>query len=183
MATAPIDTPERTGQTISHTVAAATLIYAGVLVALNAVGDAVPASDAAALKVVGRSEQTMDNSAGAGGDQRIAVKRGVFKYANSATNALAASDKGKIAYVEDDSTVASTSTNKCKAGIVLDVESDGVWIDTTYAHLGTQIYALTSTDGTAAGAADLAALKVESEKIGDDVRAVHAALKVAGILK
>lgn len=34
----------------------------------------------------------------------------------------------------------------------------------------------TSTDGTAAAAADLAALKAEAEKIGDDVRALHASL-------
>lgn len=41
---------------------------------------------------------------------------------------------------------------------------------------------LTSSNGTAAGAADLAALKVESEKIGDDVRAIHAALVTAGLI-
>lgn len=44
------------------------------------------------------------------------------------------------------------------------------------------VVALTSTDGTAAAAADLAALKAEAEKIGDDVRAVHAALVTAGII-
>lgn len=42
--------------------------------------------------------------------------------------------------------------------------------------------ALTSTNGTAAAAADLAALKAEAEKIGDDVRAIHAALLTAGLL-
>jgi len=48
----------------------------------------------------------------------------------------------------------------------------------------------TSTNGTAAGAADLAALKVEAEKIGDDVRAnivlsnaILAALSQLGITK
>lgn len=43
--------------------------------------------------------------------------------------------------------------------------------------------ALTSTNGTAgAAAADLPGLAAESEKIGDDVRAIHAALVSAGIL-
>jgi hypothetical protein len=42
--------------------------------------------------------------------------------------------------------------------------------------------ALTSTDGTAAAAADLAALKAEAEKIGDDVRSLHAKLIAAGVL-
>jgi len=48
----------------------------------------------------------------------------------------------------------------------------------------------TSTNGTAAGAADLAALKAEAEKIGDDVRAVidlanalRTALLTVGIIK
>lgn len=42
---------------------------------------------------------------------------------------------------------------------------------------------LTSTNGTAAAAsADIAALAAEAEKIGDDVRAMHAALVTAGYL-
>ena len=54
-------------------------------------------------------------------------------------------------------------------------------VDTLFAEMGTQV-TLTSTNGTAAAAADLAALKVETEKIGDDVRAIHAALVTRGIL-
>jgi hypothetical protein len=45
------------------------------------------------------------------------------------------------------------------------------------------IAALTSTNGTAAAAADLAALKVEAEKIGDDVRALAAALATPALVK
>lgn len=44
------------------------------------------------------------------------------------------------------------------------------------------IAAPTSTNGTAAGAADLAALKAEAEKIGDDVRAIYAALDTPALL-
>lgn len=44
------------------------------------------------------------------------------------------------------------------------------------------VVALTSTNGTMAAAADDAAVKVEGEKIGDDVRAIHAALVTAGII-
>lgn len=44
--------------------------------------------------------------------------------------------------------------------------------------------ALTSTNGTAAGAADLAALKTEAEKIGDDVRSLAANIEsVVGVAK
>lgn len=41
---------------------------------------------------------------------------------------------------------------------------------------------LGSTNGTAAGAADLAALKAEAELIGDDVRALHASLRTRGLV-
>ncbi|MEA3212853.1 MAG: hypothetical protein QOE70_5910 [Chthoniobacter sp.] len=41
---------------------------------------------------------------------------------------------------------------------------------------------LTSTNGTMAAAADDAAVKVEGEKQGDDIRAIHAALVAKGIL-
>jgi len=41
---------------------------------------------------------------------------------------------------------------------------------------------LASTNGTAGAAADLAALKAEAENIGDDVRALYAALKANGTL-
>lgn len=45
------------------------------------------------------------------------------------------------------------------------------------------IAALTSTNGTAAAAADLTALKAEAEKIGDDVRALGAALATPALVK
>lgn len=194
-ATSAIDTPERLGKTLSLPVAAATTIPAGVLVALDTSGNAVNASDAASLRVIGRAEETVDNSAGSAGDVNINVLRGIFKFANSGTAAVDANDKGKQCYVEDNQTVAETSTNYCKAGLVVDVESDGVWVDTNYAHLATSTFtalaALTSTNGTAAAAsASLANLAAEAEKIGDDVRAVHAtvtdlitALQAQGILK
>jgi hypothetical protein len=45
------------------------------------------------------------------------------------------------------------------------------------------IAALTSTDGTAGAAADLTALKAEAEKIGDDLRAIAAALATPALVK
>ncbi len=150
-ANAAIDTPSRPGLSLSLPAAAATLIFAGTLVALDAAGNAVPASDATLLVVVGRAVATVDNSAGLAGAQAVLVERGVFKYANSGANALDPDDKGKWAFVEDDQTVAETSAHKVKAGRVVDVEADGVWIDTTR-NFVTQADSIT-------GAADLAALK------------------------
>lgn len=180
-ATASILTPERSGKVVCLPLAAAVKIFQGTLVALNAAGNAVPAADTAALRVIGRAEEEVDNSDGSAGDLKINVKRGVFRFANSGTAAVDADDKGKMAFVEDDATVAETSTNKIPAGRVIDVDSEGVWIDTRYASLAPQVVtalaALTSTNGTAAAAsANLAGLAAEAEKIGDDVRAVHATL-------
>ena len=182
-ATAAIDTPERSGPVFNYPLAAATVIYQGTLVALDASGNAVAASDAAALRVVGRAEETVDNSDGSAGDLTINAKRGVFKYANSGTNAVDADDKGKVCFVEDDNTVAETSTHKCKAGRVLDVESDGVWVDVGATAEATQVVTDGTTNGTAGAAADLTALKAETELIGDLARAMFTALRTVGILK
>lgn len=63
--------------------------------------------------------------------------------------------------------------------------ADGQQIAFTPSHVTklVVIAALTSSNGTAAGAADLAALKTEAEKIGDDVRAIGAALATATLVK
>jgi hypothetical protein len=184
VATAEINTAERLGVVTAYPLAAATKIYAGTLVALDASGDALPAADTAGLRVVGLAQQTIDNSAGLAGALKIAVKKGVFQLNNSAGDAVDANDKGKLCYVEDDNTVSETGgVNKVKAGRVLEVGSDGVWVDTDFASVVPVTVALGSTDGTAAAAADLAALKAESELIGDDVRAIHAALVAQAILK
>jgi hypothetical protein len=79
-ATAPINTDERPGNFLCPPVAAATTIYAGTAVALNSAGSAVPASVTAGLTVIGRAEETVDNSAGSAGDLKINVKRGIFRF-------------------------------------------------------------------------------------------------------
>lgn len=131
-ATTEIDTPSRAGLGINVPVAASTIIYGGTLVAMNSSGYAVPASDAAGLKVIGRARATVDNSDGDAGDLSIEIDRGVFRYDNSETHALAITDIGANAYVEDDCTVGHDGgTNDIVAGLVVDVDADGVWIDTT----------------------------------------------------
>lgn len=158
--TSPFDAPERSGQMLHLPLAATTLIYAGSLVALNADGNAVPATDAAGLRVIGRAEHTVDNSAGSAGDSSINVKRGVFLYLNSETNAVDLNDVGKRCFVEDDAIVAETSTHKVVAGRVVGVVSEGVWIDTTEAHNVPSVDTLTAlTFSTDATGTEVAALR------------------------
>lgn len=168
-ATAEINTPERPGSTTRYPVAASTKIYAGTLVALNSSGFALPAADTAGLRVIGRAEASVDNTAGSAGDLNVDTKEGVFLFNNSATDAVDANDRGKIAFVEDDNTVSEAgATHRVVAGRVVDVETSGVWIDVRAGQAGR----VPSAD-TITGAADLAALKV----------ALLALLQAHGIVK
>lgn len=118
---------------LSLPVAAATTLYAGALIAVNTSGYAVPASADSTLKVVGRCEKKVNNSAGAAGDEKATVRRGTFKFANSGTtDAITAADLYRNAFVVDDQTVARTSSNGARpvAGRVIQVDTDGVWIET-----------------------------------------------------
>lgn len=161
---------------------------AGTLAALNSSHQLVAATDAASRRVVGIFAEEVDNSAGSAGDVNAAVDIGCFKFDNSGSNALTDAHIGRVCYVEDNQTVSSDpGTNAVVAGIVAKVDTDGVWVfvgvgAAAVPALAPVTVTLTSTNGTAAGAADLAALKTEAEKIGDDVRAIHAALKTFGLL-
>jgi len=118
------DTIERDGVFVSATVATGETIYAGALVSIDSSGEAVAASDTASTSCVGRAE----TSAAAG--ETVTIKRGVFQYENGDTFVKA--DIGLLTYVSDDQTVArvATTTNDIVAGRLIDVDSDGVWIDT-----------------------------------------------------
>lgn len=187
-ATAPLTISRRPGGFTSFVVAAATQLFQGVFAALDGSHRLVAATDAAARRVVGLMAATADNSAGAAGDISGEIEHGLFLVNNSAANALTNAHIGKAAFIEDDNTVASSpGTNAVVAGIVHEVTSAGVWLWVGVPHIGQAVapeaVTLTSTNGTAAAAADLAALKTEAEKIGDDVRALHAALKLQGLIK
>lgn len=109
-------------------VAASTIIRQGVMVAINLSGYLVEVSADPTLRVLGRSEEYVDNSAGSAGDKTCKVKRGIFGWGNSATT-LAVSDAhiGRIVFAVDNQTVAlrnPTGTYPV-AGRVYDVDADG----------------------------------------------------------
>lgn len=126
------NTKRRDGVQFNDPVAASTRIYAGSLVCLNAAGFAVPGSTSATLKARGRAEEQVDNRDGAAGAMRIETRRGVFPFANStAADEITRADIGATAYIVDDQTVAKTSATNTRsvAGVIRDVDSDGVWIE------------------------------------------------------
>ena len=99
---------------------------------LNASGNAVPGSVSTTLKARGVAQEQVDNSSGAAGDKRVETRRGVFPFANSAsTDEITRADIGNSAYIVDDQTVAKTHATNTRsvAGVIRDVDSDGVWIE------------------------------------------------------
>ena len=128
--TADRNTQMKDGELIAVPIATAKKIFAGSLVAANATGYATPGAVADTLTYLGRSEETVDNM-GADGALSVLVRRGkAFKFANSAADAVTQAGLGKLCYIEDDQTVSATSATGARsaAGIVIGVETDGVWV-------------------------------------------------------
>ena len=117
-------------------VAANAVIYAGAQVDLNASGYAVPAATNTTGRAMGRAEQSIDNTGGADGALKIIVRRGAFKWGNSASgDAIDNTKIGLDAYVVDDHTVALTDNSgaRHKAGKIIQVDPDGgVFVETTF---------------------------------------------------
>jgi hypothetical protein len=166
------DAPERRGDFVIAPVADNTTIYAGNLTALDSGGNAVECDDIAGLRCQGRLELDIVNGLTYQNDNEATIKRGVFKYQNSTINPVAQANVGSMCYVENSQTVATTSTHKVKAGIVVEVDSDGVYVDTRRADTVPQADTLTGLTFTTPTAAEVEALRA----------AVHAAFQAAGIM-
>lgn len=105
-------------------VAAATLIHAGAMVALNAAGNAIPAIPSA-TRMRGVALAEADNSDGATGDENVMIERGSFLVANNGT--INRTHIGGSVYVVDDNTVGAAGT--LIAGKCLDVTTQGVVVE------------------------------------------------------
>ena len=126
------NTPQRPGTDFSFPVAASTTIYAGSLVVLDGLGNAKPGGVATGLITVGRAERRVVN-AGLAGAEVVPVQRGIFRWGNSAAGDLiTAAEIGDACYIVDDQTVAKTSAGgtRSPAGLVVDVDDIGVFVDT-----------------------------------------------------
>lgn len=109
-------------------VKAATRIFAGTIIALDANGHATPATTATGLIIVGVAQALADNTAGGAAAISVDVKPGVYKFVN--TGPIVQADLGKNCFVTDDQTVAKTDGvgTKSAAGKVFQVDTDGVWV-------------------------------------------------------
>ena len=128
------NTPERSGgfHSLVRTLAPSTTVFAGCMAAQNAAGLAVPASASTTLTVLGRAAHRASSVAGSGDLDFVRIDRGVFRFANSAGgDAIGIADYGKPCYAVDDQTVAKTdgSGARPQAGIIRDVDAQGVWVE------------------------------------------------------
>lgn len=117
------DTIERDGRDFGFTVASDAIIYQGAMVGLDSNGLAVPAS--------GTGNTPLGVAMGsAKANEMVVVRRGCFAFDNSSTDAVARVDIGKVCYVVDDCTVKKTVGSPAApvAGLILDVDSAGVWV-------------------------------------------------------
>lgn len=190
-ATADIDTPQKGDSPIARTlpplpVAASTVIFFGAMVAVNLAGYLVPASADPTLRVLGRSEEHVDNSGGAAGARTCRVKRGIFGWTNSSsTSAVVAAHIGRTAYAVDDQTVSIRNPLGAYpvAGRVYDVDDDGkVYVEhgvISDQHQGvTDLVLLAGADLSTTGQNRFVAL----DSSGDVVLAATAGMVALGVL-
>ncbi|ANK79394.1 MAG: hypothetical protein TEF_00270 [Rhizobiales bacterium NRL2] len=159
------NTPLIDGVFAQYNMLAATLIHAGSLVMMDANGRAQPGATATAKVAIGRAEERVDNSAGANDALTVRVRAGVFRWANSeGGDAIAKADIGSVCWIVDDQTVAKISDTGARspAGVIRDVDAQGVWVET-----GPQV--LASPDGGLVAAnnlSDVAAAATARANIG-----------------
>ena len=189
--TADRNTHRREGEILVLGVAAAAKIFAGALVVANAAGYAAPGSTALGLKAVGRAEAQADNTGGANGAVTVEVRRGVFKFANQANDKVTAAHLLSDCYIVDDATVAATdaSGTRSPAGIVVGVDSDGVWV--AVGTFAVPVAAAVADIDAAAGAAAAGSAPTKAEfdavvelanETKDVVNGLLASLRAAGLL-
>jgi|LULX01.1.fsa_nt_gb hypothetical protein len=132
MLTKDRNTPHREGVFTSEPLTAGAQVYAGGLVVSDsATGFSKAGATGTGLVARGVAQETVVGSA-VDGDVRVTVRRGWHSFDNSAgADEITRMHLGQTAYIVDDETVALTdgTATRSAAGEIVDVDSDGVWID------------------------------------------------------
>lgn len=127
--TADRNTPELEPGEREGKLGASQTIFAGSILMRNASGHLIKGATATGSFGVGRAEKRGTSTSAGVTSQRY--RRGIFRFANSAsTDLIAEADIGAVCYIVDDQTVAKTSgTNtRSPAGIIDGVDANGVWV-------------------------------------------------------
>ena len=101
-----LNTPYREGIAIPLMVAISTVIEEGELVAINADGAAVPATDTGAVRLMGRAESTVTTDATQANTPITITRNREYLLANDATNPVTAADIGTTVVLKGKNTIA-----------------------------------------------------------------------------
>ena len=117
------------GPVQTYKVAAATTIFKGALCAVNATGFLVPATNAAGQIVVGLSEHSADNSAGADGDLSCNCMKGRVALNGEGGDLPTQALIGHGVYAASDNEVEATPGAGVFAGTLVEIDGADYWID------------------------------------------------------
>lgn len=135
-----INTPYRDGIAIPLTIAAGVTIAEGELVAVNADGNAVPATDASAKYLMGRAELSVSPELPAPNNAVIVTRNRQFLLANDASTPVTAADIGSDVVLTAQNTVGKVTAGDAAAlgvGVLMGVDYNGqVWVEIGGAPLG-----------------------------------------------
>ena len=126
------NTPSRNADEFSFPIAANTKVLKGTLAHLNSAGFVESAATATGKSLPFLVTESVDNTGGPAGAAQVPLRRGCFRFANSAAaDAITNSDYGSTCYVVDNQTVAKTNgaATRSAAGIVRGVDAVGVWVE------------------------------------------------------
>jgi hypothetical protein len=108
-------------------VAASTELFAGTMVARNASGYLVPASNAAGLLVAGVVYENYDNDGGDAGDVEAEFAIGVHGMLIDADQPVTAAQYGRPVYCHDDQTICGSGEGSLLvAGVLEWIDEDGI---------------------------------------------------------
>ncbi len=125
----PAKRPEALPKPKCDPVAAATLIYGGALVCLDAAGNAVPGSATTGLIARGVAKATKDNTDGIAGDLSVTTQSGIFGFKNKSGDLVTAAEIGDVCYISTDEEVCKTASGKSVAGVVEFLEAGLVYVN------------------------------------------------------
>ncbi|MDR5803409.1 hypothetical protein [Caballeronia sp. LZ001] len=127
------DTVNRAGLCFSYPAKAGIRFFAGAIAAIEVdSGLLIAGIESKALKGAGIVQEQVDTTGGTDGVERVTIRRGQWRVANSAgADQLTLKDVGSPAFIVDDQTVAKTDGDgkRSLAGKVIDVEPAGVWVE------------------------------------------------------
>jgi hypothetical protein len=126
------NTPYKDAEMVALPVAANGICTAGRIATVNSSGSTLNGAAALLRTAMGRYEETVDNTGGANGAKTALIRRNkAFRWKNSGSDPVTQASVGKVCYIADSETVAATngSNTRSAAGTVVEIDTDGVWVE------------------------------------------------------